>query len=762
MKKIVAFMLVLVFILQFPLQTNAADSKTYPTYKDTSGNIVMENDYLKVTFGEYAVMTVVDKRTGENWATDGYWLDSPLSFETNKVFIRAHWNESTIFDAQFELSADKPEIECTILGVDNFGEGGLFPQPFVSDGKTDIILPYGTGIRVSAADKDFPELGLPCYGWGVSMPFNGLIRNESSCMVIVDTPADANFWVNRVIGSSAQSGLLNVSLGWQSQKHELGYQRKATLVFFDSNSIVPMAKRYRDDAMKLGYIKTFSEKSQEIPNIDKLVGAISVWADDEKHNKLLADFKKYGIERFNYTDMGWYDYSPWTLLVDSYVKQGKLFGCSYSYTIVSERDSGYCMQPNEFHNAWPNDLLKDENGNNIASGVTWRSGTRYELGLLCSACIEKWQKIVEPQVPKNYNLIYLDGISAQDAKECYDPKHPTTRTEYIDNIEKYLSYYHQIGKVVEGEGCTYNNVPNVDSAEANGSYGFCYTEDAGDNPFHKLYNPSDTVLKYSLGQKYRIPLWELVFHDCILTMPYWGDTSCTYPDYWYKRDLFAILYGNSMNYAINYDFFQQYLPEFVASYNRITTVARAVGYAEMTNFVYLTEDRNVQMTEYSNGVKIIVNFGETPYSSADGSVIGACSYKTIGIGTADLTYTHLTPNSAKVTVNGKTVAFEAYTINGSNYFKLRDIAMALSGTGTNFNVSWDGANNAVSITTGTKYAPVGGELKASTGLSPRMGYQSDSVIYVNGQKAALAAYTINGNNYIKLRDLGTTVGFGVG
>ncbi len=35
---------------------------------------------------------------------------------------------------------------------------------------------------------------------------------------------------------------------------------------------------------------------------------------------------------------------------------------------------------------------------------------------------------------------------------------------------------------------------------------------------------------------------------------------------------------------------------------------------------------------------------------------------------------------ASVLVNGKSVAFEAYNIDGSNFFKLRDIAMALSGS----------------------------------------------------------------------------------
>ena len=49
-------------------------------------------------------------------------------------------------------------------------------------------------------------------------------------------------------------------------------------------------------------------------------------------------------------------------------------------------------------------------------------------------------------------------------------------------------------------------------------------------------------------------------------------------------------------------------------------------------------------------------------------------------------------------MNGKEVAFDAYTIDGSNYFKLRDIGQAL-----NFGVSWDSAKRVVAIDTGAAY-----------------------------------------------------------
>ena len=39
--------------------------------------------------------------------------------------------------------------------------------------------------------------------------------------------------------------------------------------------------------------------------------------------------------------------------------------------------------------------------------------------------------------------------------------------------------------------------------------------------------------------------------------------------------------------------------------------------------------------------------------------------------------------------------------------------------------------------------------------------RSTNRIYVNGQEVQMEAYTINGNNYVKLRDIGKTVGFEV-
>lgn len=118
------------------------------------------------------------------------------------------------------------------------------------------------------------------------------------------------------------------------------------------------------------------------------------------------------------------------------------------------------------------------------------------------------------------------------------------------------------------------------------------------------------------------------------------------------------------------------------------------------------------------------------------------------------------PNNSKVLVNNKAVAFDSYNINNNNYFKLRDIAQVLRGTDKQFEVVWDSSKNAINMTSNKPYTTVGGELKVGDGVAKQCTLNS-SPIYKDGVQVSLTAYTINGNNYFKLRDLGQAFNFDV-
>ncbi len=119
------------------------------------------------------------------------------------------------------------------------------------------------------------------------------------------------------------------------------------------------------------------------------------------------------------------------------------------------------------------------------------------------------------------------------------------------------------------------------------------------------------------------------------------------------------------------------------------------------------------------------------------------------------------PAAVKVLMNGRAMTLEAYTINDNNYFKLRDVAMAINGTEKQFEVSWDGANNTFSLTTNKAYTPAGGELSVSEMPIQKAAVKTGSRIYLDGRETQLAAFNIGGYNYFKLRDIARALDFSV-
>ena len=113
-----------------------------------------------------------------------------------------------------------------------------------------------------------------------------------------------------------------------------------------------------------------------------------------------------------------------------------------------------------------------------------------------------------------------------------------------------------------------------------------------------------------------------------------------------------------------------------------------------------------------------------------------------------------------LSVDGVDADCDKYNIDGSNYFKLRDLAKALKGLDSEFEVKWNAAQQRIDLTSRTAYTPVGGE-QAALPAGNKAASLTNAAVYLDGKPLSLTAYSIGGNNYFKLRDLGDALGFSV-
>lgn len=115
-------------------------------------------------------------------------------------------------------------------------------------------------------------------------------------------------------------------------------------------------------------------------------------------------------------------------------------------------------------------------------------------------------------------------------------------------------------------------------------------------------------------------------------------------------------------------------------------------------------------------------------------------------------------SEARVLVNGEETSVEGFTVNDTNYFKIRDIAMILKDTANSFNVAWRSEDNAINIIPYSEYEPNGTELIPDTNESIEV-VENDMPIYVNNKSTAITCYNINGSAYFKIRDIADAAGF---
>jgi Glycosyl hydrolases related to GH101 family, GH129/Carbohydrate binding domain/Family of unknown function (DUF5696) len=530
--------------------------------------------------------------------------------------------------ARVRLNADTPEMVVVLRGEGEMDAPLTWPAPFASAKGQLLILPVNEGISYPADDESLPAMHYYLYGGhGLCMPWYGAVEADTGWMAIVETPDDAAVSIPR------RDGLLGLVPVWEPQKQRFGVERVIRYVFLDGGGYVAMAKRYREYAKQTRLLKTMDEKRKSVPAVDLLVGAVNIWCWDRDAASWCRELRACGIERILWSN---------ALPPDQIKALNDLGVLTSRYDIYQDAMDAANFprlrwaHPDWTSEAWTNDdLMIGADGQWVRGWeVETKDGKMVPCGTLCDrqAVAYAKQRIPPDLATHPYRSRFIDTTTASPWRECYHPKHPMTRTESKRFKMDLLQYISEgCGLVCGSETGHDAAVPFVHYFEGMLSLGPYRVPDAGRAMMRAWDEVPEPVAKFQTGRVYRLPLWELVYHDCVVAQWYWGDYNNKLPKLWDRRDLWNALYGTPPMFMFNRQVWDANKDRFVKSYQTATAVARVTGYSQMVSHEWLTPDHAIQRTRFANGVGVTVNFGDTPWSPPGGKSLPSMECRVEGL-----------------------------------------------------------------------------------------------------------------------------------
>ncbi len=579
-----------------------------------------------------ATLTVRDLRTGHHWRQQCFNPQCAVTRVTQHADALAldllHVASGRPLAAEVRLDGDLPECTVTLSGTLDLPSPLSFPPPFVTGAGSHLVVPMNQGVCWPVDDPAVPPMRLVAYGGhGICMAFWGVTDGAQAHIAILETPDDAAIEVTRA------DGLLHVAPAWDPQHGRLGGNRRIRYAFLDHGGHVAIAKRYRDHAIRSGRFKTLAQKREEVPATDLLLGAVNVWSWDKNPAELVAELQAAGIERILWSGGG----SPADVRALNAIP-GVLTSRYDVYQDVMD-PANFPALPHIHGDwvteAWPDDVIRTANGDWLRGwAVRGTNGAWFPCGVICDrqALPYARRRIAADLTRRPFRARFIDTTTASPWHECHHPSHPMTRTDSREWKMKLLDLVSREHRLVTGCETGHDAaVPFLHYFEGMMSLGPFRVPDAGRDMARIWTEVPDHVARFQLGHRYRLPLWELVYHECVVAQWYWGDYNNKLPALWDKRDLFNTLYATPPMFMFDRDLWRRQRDRFARSYRASCPLVRAVACAEMTDHRFLDPLRDVQQTRFANGVTVTVNFGDQPHQLPDGSAIPPASSRVEGL-----------------------------------------------------------------------------------------------------------------------------------
>ena len=636
-------------------------------------------------------ITVTSKADGFVWANPSSGGGDAVTISTvtqsDPLSLSAVWNGRGI-TIKLQLVPASGQLRVTLNGAAATvsGVGVNYPYSFFATGQgsaSHAVVPLQSGYVIPASatslQAQLNALGSQRMEW-----FGGTdSANAHGWAGIVET--DADYLLQTQTGTFEGQSVIGAVPQWLSSNNnathtggKLSYDRTVRFQFASTGGYVGLAKQFRAYALQNGWLKTLAQKDLDDPGhkIEKLIGApvLYLWGDG-RTTALLNALKAGGVnkalvqvslndldENKNFPATEYPNNAGWCQYVRSLGYVGGFYDI-HNHIKTTGQTATTCPYDGYYY-LWPANpsslAYVASNGTPELDAVGWVTS------MLQAAQFSAGTRMPAQLAQFDMDAYFFDTICAVLGHEDYNSSATYFATRGIDQsnrvallntaygnatrhlvtgTERGLSYAVPVLHWAEGKfwlGAA-GNVPDTVIGAWND---FAYPQIQVDVMDFSTTTPN--YLPTLLSDGYQVPLWDLVYHDCIITTQHWTRAHNRFVYCWDQSDQWALLRGQAPIYNLTYQGTKGNagrVPNSITDVNGVKWSTKwsdigsrvlssiqkvagwhgQVGWYEMTQHQWLAADRSVQMAEFSpdggiNGRGIVVNFGN--YDGAYG-VTGA-------------------------------------------------------------------------------------------------------------------------------------------
>jgi len=540
--------------------------------------------------------------------------------------------ERTDSDISWELSAKKMRVSFRTDGdalLVNFlsRDPCRFAWPIIGDDPAveAYILPLAEGSYVPSEDSRWlkhliarsPMKALESF----SMPFWGLAFPTCTLTYMLTNQFNNQLVFEDRAGRIGMRFTHEFTRNWE--RKEYGF-----IIRLGPPSPLEPARQYRRWLLEQDQFVSMRTKIEQTPEAEKLLGAphIYLWSDGISV-EMMDRFAGIGCQRL------WLGLSSLRS------------GMQHPDTIRRAKDLGYLIGTYDAYHG-----IHDPDSTDASDTVCFDRHL-YETGPILTADgskipgylgrgyqlspIAAWPYVKErvtrlmAEHPEPFNSWFIDCDAYGEVFDDYSELHPATQQDDVQaRLHRMAWIRDTYGLVIGSEvGVAYSapvihfahgmmtpvfgwGDPDLQEDESSQYYLGNWSPQGGPTILLKRVPLKPEHRTFYYDPRFRLPLYQTVFHDSLVTTHHWHHSSLKFTDQVDTVELLELLYNVPPLYHMNLEEFERHKDRMAAHCDFFSPLHRELALLPLTDFAWLRGDRMVQRTVFGEVVEMVANFSE--------------------------------------------------------------------------------------------------------------------------------------------------------